>query len=170
MKCEMCQAQDASIHLTQVVDGEVKKVHLCEACAAASGLDMQSPMSITDILLGLGGEETKPTKLTATERTCPRCHLRRADFKKSGRLGCPDCYEAFARELEPVIRAMHRNDRHCGKIPEREESRVQKTVKSETLKLLLEEAIVAEDFEEAARLRDALLALRKEDGEAAPEA
>jgi len=88
MLCESCNEQEATVHLTQVVDGSVKKVHLCEECSAKSGFDIQGPISISDILLGMGGstEETPDS----SERSCTRCHLRRADFKKTGRLGCPE--------------------------------------------------------------------------------
>ncbi len=161
MKCEVCKSAEATIHLTQVVDGSIQKVHLCESCAAESGVDVNSPMSITDILLGLGGEPADlPPPVKSGERSCPRCHLRRVDFKKSGRLGCPECYEAFAEELAPVIRAMHRNEQHRGKVPEREQERMQNTLQAAELKNQLEAAVSREDYEEAAQIRDKLAALR----------
>ena len=161
MKCELCKEAEATIHLTQVVDGSVKKVHFCEACAAQSGFDVHGPMSITDILLGLGGTPEKSAPpVKASERSCPRCHLRRVDFKKTGRLGCPECYATFGDELAPVIRAMHRNEQHRGKVPERERARVQATMQESELKEQLEAAIAREDFEAAATLRDALASLR----------
>ena len=163
MKCQACQQEEATVHLTQVIDGAVKKMHLCEACAAQSGFDVHSPMSITDVLLGLGGTAggAKPaTKPAASERVCPVCHLRRTDFKKTGRLGCPACYEEFKDELAPLLKAMHRHDRHQGKVPERDKGRVQVTEEMEDLQRSLERAIATENYEEAARLRDALQALR----------
>ena len=165
MKCELCQDKEATIHLTQVVDGAVKKVHLCDACAAHSGFDAQGAMSITDILLGLGKEgPSSAPPVTNRERSCPSCHLRRADFKKTGRLGCPACYEAFRDELEPLLKAMHRHTRHKGKIPERQRDQVRSTVEIEALQRELQEAIAGEKFEDAARIRDQILALRAEDG------
>ena len=162
MNCELCQQAEATIHLTQVVDGAVKKVHLCEACAAKSGFDIQGPMSVTDILLGLGGQGEPKAATTSKrpERSCPSCHLRRADFKKTGRLGCPDCYDAFKDELGPLLRAMHRGDRHRGKVPERERSRLQATEEVEALQEKLDAAIQEERYEDAARLRDEIQAVR----------
>jgi len=155
MKCELCNDQEATIHLTQVVDGVVKKVHLCEKCAAQSGFDVQGPMSITDILLGMGGEVPEPLPaVKATERSCPRCHLRRVDFKKTGRLGCPACYDAFEDQLTPLLRVMHRQERHKGKIPEREKERVQSTNELKALQEQLKQAIAEEKYEEAAHIRD----------------
>ncbi len=163
MKCQLCKATEATIHLTQVVDGVVKKIHICEACAAEKGFDVHGPMSITDFLLGLG-EETpvvpKPS-IKMKDRSCPRCHLRRIDFKKTGRLGCPDCYETFVDELEPLLRAMHRHEQHQGKIPEKARSHVESTKEMESLKQSLTHAIDEENYEEAARVRDAIQELRK---------
>ncbi len=162
MKCELCKDKGATIHLTQVVDGVVKKVHLCEQCAAESGFDVHGAMSITDVLLGMGGAgapEPLPT-MKATERSCPRCHLRRVDFKKTGRLGCPSCYEAFEDQLVPLLRVMHRRERHKGKIPERERERVESTNELGELQGQLEKAVAEENYEEAVRLRDLIQDLR----------
>jgi len=90
--------------------------------------------------------------------------MRRADFKKTGRLGCADCYEAFSGELLPLIKAMHRADQHAGKVPERERARVRQTAEVEELRQALERAVAAEKYEEAARLRDLLQRRRARDG------
>ncbi|HMP77628.1 MAG TPA: UvrB/UvrC motif-containing protein [Kiritimatiellia bacterium] len=159
MLCESCKERDATVHLTQVVDGAIKKLHLCEECAAKSGFDIQGPLSITDILLGMGIE--KPVDKPESERTCPRCHMRRTDFKKTGRFGCAACYEAFAEELPPLLKAMHRSDHHTGKVPSRESVRVQASAELAQLQQKMDKAIAAENFEEAARLRDSILACRQ---------
>lgn len=152
MLCEICKERDATVHLTQVVDGAIKKLHLCEDCAAKSGFDVHGPVSITDILLGMGVQ--KDATATGSERSCPRCHMRRTDFKKTGRFGCSECYTAFAEELPPLLKAMHRADQHVGKIPQRESARVKTSAELASLQLRMEKAITAEKFEEAARLRD----------------
>ncbi len=155
MLCEHCSEKESSVHLTQVIDGQVKKIHLCEECAAESGFDVEGNTSVTDILLGLGGEAPAAVKSTADfERSCPKCHMRKSDFKKTGQFGCPACYEAFDEDLAPLIRAMHRGDRHVGKIPEREGLRVRVSAELATLRGALEEAVTDELFEEAAKLRD----------------
>lgn len=164
MLCESCNEREATIHLTQVIEGAVKKLHLCEVCAAKSGFDIQSPMSITDILLGMGGKTAEPAE-GELDRACPRCHLRRADFKKSGRLGCPECYEAFADELLPLIKVMHRGDQHKGKIPSRECVRVKMTAEMATLRQALEKAVREENYEEAALLRDRIQECKKKSAE-----
>ena len=153
MICEQCSEKDASVHLTQVIDGQVKKLHLCEECAAQLGFEIEEPMSMTNLLLGMDGGA--PTVADPElERSCPKCHMRKSDFRKTGQFGCPSCYEAFEQELTPLLKAMHRGERHLGKVPEREGIRVQASAKLEGLKRALDKAVTAEQFEEAANLRD----------------
>ncbi len=161
MKCEACQEREATIHLTQVVDGAVQKLHLCEACAVKSGFDVNSPLSLTDILLAMGGQakESEPE----TVRSCPRCRLRGSDFKKKGRLGCPACYDAFTAELLPLVRGMHRSEQHTGKAPSRAAApaaAARAAAEIENLRRRLAQAVAAEQYEEAAQLRDRLQQLR----------
>ena len=49
---------------------------------------------------------------------CPHCGFSQADFKKSGRLGCPECYQTFAEGLAGLLKTMHKGTRHTGKAPE----------------------------------------------------
>lgn len=150
MMCEMCGKNQASTFLTLVVNDKVKKMHLCPACASESGLDGSHPISITDVLLGLGGK--KETSGATSHKTCPRCHMRIADFKKTSRLGCQDCYEAFAVELDPLLDAMHKGKQHVGKTPAHVPAPALMNLAA--LKKSLDDAIRAENYEEAARLRD----------------
>jgi protein arginine kinase activator len=156
MLCERCSDNEATVHLTQVIDGVVKKLHLCEGCAEDSGLDIDGPMSVTDLILGLGGGEAETAmELPGNkERSCPRCHMRRTDFKKTSRFGCPDCYETFAQELPPLLKAIHHAEQHVGKAPARESVRVKVSAEIARLQHDLEAAVAAERYEEAAKLRD----------------
>ncbi len=152
MQCEICHANEAVVHLTQVVDGEVRKLHLCESCAEESGVDLQNPISIADLFLGLG--QGVPATAGAEDAGCPRCHLSRTDFKKTGRLGCPFCYEFFAADLAPLLKAMHRGERHIGKRPASAEAAARADETLAELRRRLDAAVAAEQYETAAQLRD----------------
>ncbi len=167
MRCEKCQKNEATVHLTQVIDGTVKKSHLCEACAEAGGIDLQNPASIADaLLLGLG--QSKPeAEPGEPDEGCPHCHLKRSDFKRTGRLGCPKCYETWRDSLRPLVRSMHRGERHVGKTPRRLRAGVRRTIEIERLERELEAAVAREAYEDAAELRDRIRRLRGEAGEAA---
>lgn len=159
MKCDLCE-KEAVVHLTQVVNGEMKEVHLCQEHAVAQGIDINSPISITDILMGLSG----PQKNLSTELglACPRCGMAREEFRKTGRLGCPDCYKTFMAELTMAIKAMHHSGQHLGKIPAREGVQTRMKSKIARLQQDLEAAIAREDFEKAAKLRDQIKKCRDE--------
>lgn len=161
MNCELCNEREATVHLTQVIDGKVRKMHLCEQCASKSGINVDGPLSITDILLGMGVPKPAAEAVadlggdaSGPERTCPRCHMRRTDFKKGGRFGCAECYAAFSDELPPLLRAMHRSDHHVGKAPAGQGERMRALAELSTLQARLKKAVAAEAYEEAAQLRD----------------
>lgn len=161
MKCECCHQNEATIHLTQVIDNQVKKLNICQDCAKKNGIDLNSPISITDVLLGLGKQPGGMLPGAEFDLTCASCHMTRAEFKKNARLGCPECYNAFMAELASLIRAMHHNAQHVGKIPARQGTGARIAAQVAALKKELETAINKEQYEQAAQLRDKIRELAK---------
>jgi len=167
MKCDRCDEQ-ASVHLTQVVDGQMRKMHLCPSCAAEMGVTEESGFSMSDVLLGQG--VAQPLASVKRGARCPECGMTFARFRKQGRLGCPACYEAFDSQLEPVLQSMHHAVAHTGRRPRHRNERMTLRARTEELENRLADAVAAEAYEDAARLRDELDALRAEetnDGESA---
>lgn len=158
MLCEFCHKSEAGLHFKQAVNGDVREIHLCASCAKKHGFDVDVPMSLTDFLFGtLPGAAAAAAGPTGRDKVCPVCQARWSDYSKTSRLGCYACYETFAEELEPVLASMQRGNRHVGKIPLKERD-------SEALlalKKALADAVAAQNYEEAARLRDRLKALRE---------
>lgn len=155
MLCECCQQNEATIHLTQLVNNQSKELHLCENCAEESGMNVQNMMSIPEILFGLGASAKASREGESPRaRSCPHCHMRDCDFRKTARLGCPHCYEAFAEELGPMLAAMHKGTVHAGKIPGYLKKNMEEAAQHEALKNQLDEAIRHEKYEEAALIRD----------------
>ena len=55
MKC--CQPDcenEATVHLTEIVNGQMKKIDLCEECAKDKGVTDPQGFALADLLLGLG--------------------------------------------------------------------------------------------------------------------
>ncbi len=156
MLCDRCQKNEATVHLTQVVDGQVKKVHWCETCAAQSGIDVKKTISVTDVLMGLDQLAGEPAKSRPeADEICPQCGISRSEYKRRGRLGCEACYEAFRDDLNPLIKAVHHAVQHHGKTPRTHAVRgVAET--PDDLNAALARAVEQEDYETAARLRDQL--------------
>ena len=156
MQCCVCKEKPATVHLTQIVGEKMQKLDLCEDCAKAKGINDPTGFAMADVMLGLGASQELDPSAGTVEIKCPRCGFSQADFKKSGRLGCPECYQVFAEGLAGLLKTMHKGTRHTGKTPEAlRQSRDQ----AERLKLLnkkLAKAIEAEDFELAAKVRDEL--------------
>jgi protein arginine kinase activator len=162
MLCDICKQNVAKVHLTQIIDGKTKKVDLCEACSKAKGVDDPTGFSLADLLLGLGAaQELEQSTPGGSGAKCPSCGFTQAEFKKSGRLGCPECYQSFAEGLEGLLKTMHKGTRHVGKVP----ATLQVTQDfEERLKLLqkkLDQAVAEEDFEQAALLRDEIKQTRE---------
>lgn len=154
--CEICNKNQATVHFKQLFDGTVREIHVCEECAAEKGFDTHLPESLTDLLFGLNNQQ-KAQEKAADERVCPSCKLSLSDFKKASRLGCPACYETFAQDLAPVIAGMQKGiTAHKGKVP----AGARVSAELARLNQLLKEAVAAQNFEEAARLRDQIRAAK----------
>lgn len=156
MKCNICGHNDATVHLTEVINDKVTKLHLCDKCAKAKSEEMHSHFGLTDLLSGLmdfgpAVEEHAPGAATAK---CPNCGMTYYDFQKAGRLGCGKCYETFEKNLGELLRKIHGADRHVGKMPFKGESVLKEQEDLKRLKNGLAELIRAEEFEKAALLRD----------------
>jgi protein arginine kinase activator len=155
MMCQFCKTKDATVHVTEIADQKVKKVDACAACAKEKNYDDPTAFALADHLLGLGASQKMEEAAEAIGTlSCSQCGYTQADFKKSGRLGCAHCYEVFAEGLDSVLKTMHKDTQHRGKMP----AGVQKTNQSvrilERLSKELQKAIQKEDFETAARIRD----------------
>lgn len=155
MLCDICKQNVAKVHLTQIIEGKTKKVDLCEECSKAKGIDEGSGFSLADLLLGLGAsQEMEQADLAAGGLVCPTCGFTQADFKKTGRLGCSDCYRTFSEALDGLLKTMHKGTRHTGKVPQVLQGARDLEERVRQLQKRLEKAVAGEDFEQAAILRD----------------
>lgn len=160
--CQECGNKQASLHFTKIVQGEKTEFHLCDACAREKGdLLPGTPngFSIHHLLSGL--MDFEPTSKSGAdvaqqskEIRCENCGLTYAQFAKLGKFGCSSCYEYFAPGLDPILKRVHGNTVHVGKIPKRAGGVIQKKRELLQLKKELERCIDQEEFERAADLRD----------------
>jgi protein arginine kinase activator len=155
MTCNVCGTNEATIHLTEIINNQMLEIHLCEVCAQEKGTEFKTYFNLGDLLAGFT-EGEKPAK-TGEKKIlvrCAECGLTYDEFAKSGRLGCAACYSAFSKMLTPLIKRIHHAVSHLGKKP----SKVSKEVRTNhDLRLLqdrLRKCIQGEEFEEAARVRD----------------
>ena len=159
MTCNLCGTQEATIHLTEIVNNQMIEIHLCESCAQEKGTDFKTHFQMGDLMSSLMGGE-KPAKGLEKRLAgkCPECGMTYEEFGKTGRLGCPYCYETFAKFLMPLIKRVQRSLQHIGKRPQQAFSgQTPAPAYVSDLKVLqerLKKSIQSEAFEDAAKIRD----------------
>ena len=168
MFCDVCKSKEATVFLTQIVEGKMQKVNLCEGCSKEKGVNDPTGFALADLLLGLGAAQ-EIEKNPAGIR-CPVCGFSQADFKKTGRLGCSACYDSFAEGLSGMLKNMHRGSIHTGKVPAKLAVARRIAQEMTSLQSALEKAVKEEQFEEAATLRDKIRNLEAETAKPSPEA
>ena len=137
-------------------------------------------------LFGLTGEETEQEDAGLDQVVCPTCHTAYSDFVKNSRFGCPDCYGVFDLLMSENIKRIQGSANHKGKHPrfhyenefgterkasDAENNAVEKTgwnpedaereEKLAVLKSKLQEAILEEEYEQAAKYRDEIRELKE---------
>jgi protein arginine kinase activator len=138
------------------VGDKMQKLDLCEDCAKTKGINDPTSFGLADLdlVLGLGASQQLEQSAGGVELKCPRCGFTQADFKKSGRLGCPECYVTFAEGLRGLLKTMHKGTRHTGKAPEALRATRENAGLLKTLQAKLAKAIKDENYEQAALVRD----------------
>ena len=159
MKCDRCDKQ-ATFHITERVGEEEQweERHLCENCAReylSKPNESESPSSLASALaqhLKIGQTAEELAKLD--QQTCPICGISFYDFRHQGRLGCPHDYVCFEKQLTPLIENIHGERQHTGKRPRRSTRGADQQTRLIRLRKDMREAVRAEDYERASRLRD----------------
>ncbi len=168
MLCEKCKQRDATVHLTEIIKNIKSEVHLCEICARDVGLNSKFSsfsLSVPDMLSFLDIEEMEDVVDT---NICLSCGSSFVDYKKNGKLGCPDCYHYLKKAMESIVSSYHGHSRHVGKIPMNyvdmrstgkvyleSSARVMEKIETVTeLRKKMEAAVKEERYEDAAVFRD----------------
>ncbi len=165
MMCDDCGVRPANFLLKAVTEDGVREKNLCAVCMAKyqrriPGLDISNLAGILSGIL-----ESKNTEKTETydEETdaleCPVCGESYAEFRKTGRLGCAKCYTAFRKPLESMLLKVHGNLQHAGRMPGGVQNDASIKISIDRLKQDLVKSIAAEEYEQAAQIRDQIRTL-----------
>lgn len=158
--CTACNKAHATVHVLDLQDGSiVEQKHLCASCAENAGLIAQKVPPLTlhhaEMLDLIGNIKLTGGSRRTDEPTCPACELSATEFRSRGRMGCARCYEVFKPSLLPLLERVHDATSHRGRAPGRAppppppgDHRLR------DLRQRLDDAVDAEDYEEAAKLRD----------------
>ena len=153
MNCDVCKTNQATVFLTQIVDGKMQKVNLCESCSKEKGVSDPTGFALADLLLGLGAAQEM--ERGGTVQKCAVCGFSQADFKKTGRLGCGACYETFAEGLASLLKGHAQGDDACRQSARAPAAgRMERETQLKTLQKDLRKAVAEENYESAAEIRD----------------
>jgi len=155
MLCEECHEREAAVVVTTVINGESTSRNLCHECVKK----YQKGGDVSALLAAILSSMYKARE--DGDKKCERCGMTLAEFRKGGMLGCSACYRTFRKELAPMITRIQGRTEHAGKRPRQNAEAQERQQKIERLRKAMEMAVSEEAFEEAARLRDELNALRE---------
>ena len=163
MLCQHCKKNEATTVVKTMINGEYAEYRLCHECAHELGYDSMFPDCSADFGGLLSSFVSNALPAISGAAHCNTCGSTLNDIKRTGKVGCADCYDTFFSELMPTIRNIHGNTEHKGKRPNVIEYTVNEDKKDQTesaedklsaLRAELKKAIEDENFERAAQLRD----------------
>ena len=168
MLCQACKERTATIHLTEINDGQRSETHLCQECARQQGLSIKTKIPLDELMNTLlstqqekNSQQTNPSFAAENDHACPNCGMTLSRFAKSPLLGCANDYTEFQPELLPLIEKSHcGKSHHCGKVPTHVCEHDRNEIERKKLQRQLELAVRNEDYETAAKLRDQIQALK----------
>lgn len=156
MHCDHCD-KPALVHEVVLRNGKRREVHLCEDHAKEAGYVLPSTQPISALLGQIVASAPALAKAarSAPQPVCVACGLAFHQFRQTGVLGCPACYEAFGAPLASLIEKAHAGAvHHVGKTPRRGGGAIDLLLLRQRLERELAEAVAAEQYERAATLRD----------------
>jgi len=176
--CDDCKVREANVHLTHVGEEGAETFHLCEECARERGV----PIPDSDIILkglealagAVGAASSAGVKVTVKPKTgegagqaaaeeedivCRKCGMKFSEFRSGGRLGCAECYDSFDTRIDRILVQIHGTSGHKGKRYGRSTPRRGGRAGLERLQRELDAAVRAEQFEQAAVIRDEIRSL-----------
>ena len=166
MMCEDCGIRPAKFHLMTIINGDRVERNLCPACMAKHqkqipGIDFSNLAGILNSILENKANPQEQAEQDARYEglACEQCGMTYAEFQKCGMLGCANCYQAFKTPMTALLQRVHGNTQHAGRVPGGVHSGTSIRLNIDRLKQKLQRAIADEEYEQAAKLRDAIRAL-----------
>ena len=152
--CQRCGKATATVHLTDLIQGEKQERHLCNQCAEDEGVFMKpQQVPLNELLKGFVLQKTNAQELA--DLSCDQCGMTFVEFRSHGLLGCPNDYDAFEKALGPLLERSHEGAlQHVGKTATRTSAGIVMQQDMFRLQRELQQAVDEEQYERAASLRD----------------
>lgn len=166
--CQSCGHRPAVVEFIQVSGDERREMSLCRECALSVGMraQVEAFQRLSQLLMQQGHPAVPDDARALLQAKCSRCETVFETFMQTGLLGCPQCYADFHELLLPLLRRMHGVVRQIGsegvEPPRKEPDAVTDSENAalpdtrEQMEVALHLALLEEDYERAAVLRDKL--------------
>jgi protein arginine kinase activator len=167
--CQLCSKRPATAHLTELDShsGERQELHICSTCIQRLDLKLENGPPPISVILGMQPDDASSGKLKVitslsvptllkSDVRCPHCGLAFSEFGSGKLFGCAHDYTAFGDKIEILLRNYHGTTRHVGRLPGSEPATPEDpiTARRVCLDAALHDAVVSENYESAAKLRD----------------
>ncbi len=170
MKCQKCN-RPATFHITELLGGKPQELHLCSE-HAQEYLDHAknaSPETV-DVASALAHHMAQHMSLSKTskelsqidEEACPVCGMSFYEFRNLSRLGCPNDYRFFWKQLESLLMSVHGEVTHVGKTPLRASRLSERFTELIRMRQQMRSAVQDEKYEMASVLRDKIREIEAE--------
>ena len=165
MLCDNCGKNEATIKLTQVINGKKTEMMICEECGKKMGIteiNFEMPIDLSnflgDFISKQENEEMMPFDIPNATLKCNKCNMTYEEFLNTGKFGCEECYNAFGYKVDSLLKRIQGTDKYIGrKANHNENNRIQENKNLSRLEKLqqeLKQAIKEERYEDAAKIRD----------------
>ena len=151
--------------MTNIVNNQKTEQHLCGTCATE--LQQEGKLSPYSSFMNDMWDNSfftndffknmvYPDNLLKSHQSkrCPQCGITYDEFNRVGKFGCGQCYETFNSEIDPLLQRIQGSSEYEGTVPSRGTNVFKAKYEVKRLRHQLDTAVQAENFEEAAILRD----------------
>lgn len=154
MLCQNCKQRQATVNHITTINGKKCSYHLCEECASSLFGSFEESF-LNGVAEGLFDEPAP------RDRRCPVCGASFSDYKRTGLLGCPSCYDVFHEEILPYIAKIQGKTVHVGRYGGENTAERDELVALAGLQTEMEEALARGDYVSAEKINRKMNAIRK---------
>lgn len=190
MLCDNCGKREANVRYSENINGRRKELNLCEECSKKLGIshmDFSMPIDFSsffgEFMEDFATPEFMPLLNEIKALKCNNCGSTFEEIANTGKLGCGNCYDVFEERLDPIIRRIQGANCHVGRVGKIIDGKIDEKIANEStqkeektnqpennkkenqlekLQGQLKQAIREEKYEEAAKIRDEIKKIEKE--------
>lgn len=159
MVCDFCKKRNAVFYIEQITKTNRLTIHVCAQCAVEKGLTPNSKDSRKSLNSLFNEINRVADKASKSDKCCPICGCGLSEIKKTGKVGCPECYAIFAEDIIKLMKSHGIKGPYTGSLPRRIAGFRSRLTDRMDIRTKLEESLKKEDYEKAAVYRDFLKAL-----------